>query len=91
MEGFFVNINSYVLRAHNTQNKLKRHQFNKEIGLMLSEDAQKRRSQNWRIARDIRTKITKRFPEETDMRTSRSLTSSVKRCEFCDGKKDRKV
>ena len=61
-----ANVNSYVLYAHNTQNKLKRRQFIKEIGLMLLEDAQKRRTQNWRITKYIRAKITRRFPEETD-------------------------
>ncbi|XP_068202529.1 piggyBac transposable element-derived protein 4-like [Palaemon carinicauda] len=58
-----VCVNSYVLYAHNPQNKLKRHKFIKKVCMMLLEDTLKRRLQIIRLPRSLRTEIARLFPE----------------------------
>lgn len=89
-----VCVNSYVLYAHNPQNKLKRRKFIKEVCMMLLEDTLKRRLQNIRLPKGLRTGIARLFPEAADATTSTSsqtLQCQAKRCVFCARSKDRKV
>ncbi|XP_068240862.1 uncharacterized protein [Palaemon carinicauda] len=61
-----VCVNSYVLYAHNPQNKLKRHKFIKKVCMMLLEDTLKKRLQNIRLPRGLRTESARLFPEAAD-------------------------
>jgi len=86
-------VNSYVLYAHNPQNKLKRRKFIKSISLALLQDHQKRRLQNERLPKTLRTAVARFVSKPTEMTpiTSQLSQTKAKRCEICPRSKDRKV
>ncbi|XP_066962038.1 piggyBac transposable element-derived protein 4-like [Macrobrachium rosenbergii] len=88
-----VCVNSYVLYAHNPQNKLKRRKFIKKVCMMLLEDTLKRRLQNIRLPKSLRTEIGRLFPKAAEAITSsnsQTLQCQAKRCVFCTRSKDQK-
>ena len=86
-------VNSYVLYAHNPQNKLKRRKFIKSISLALLQDHQKRRLQNERLPKTLRTAVARFVSKPSEMTpiTSQPSQTKAKRCEICPRSKDRKV
>ena len=86
-------INAYVLYSHKPENKLKRRFFIKSISMQLIEDNLKRRMQNIRLKKDLRTGIGRLLPKgaETAATTETPMLRSAKRCAFCDRSRDRKV
>ena len=86
-------INAYVLYCHKPENKLKRRFFIKSICMQLIEDNLKRRMQNIRLKKDLRTGIERLLPKgaETSATTETPILRSAKRCAFYDRSCDRKV
>ncbi|XP_066946051.1 uncharacterized protein [Macrobrachium rosenbergii] len=85
--------NLYVLYAHNPQNKLKRRKFIKKVCMTLLEDTLKRRLQNIRLPKSLRTEIGRLFPKAAEAITStnsQTLQCQAKRCVFCTRSKDQR-